>query len=644
MQKRRVRHVVAALAVAALVPSLLWLATRQSGIAELMTRLELSAYDGILFGIRGRLPTPKNVVVVAIDPRSCAADEHGAWPFPRALHAELIRRLHAWGAKVIAFDVVFDLEREDDPQGDQQLVAACREAGNVLMAAQLSQADFALGENEADAGDTDIMTLRVPFAALQEVVEIGLVNFAPEVDGMVRRAEVFHQAEALTDLTGQAIPLLSIAAAARYHGDDPAALAVDSTLRLGHRAIPLEEERSLWINYAGEAGTIRNFYYYQVVPADGGPPLVPTDAFRDALVFVGATDPLLHDDVSTPWGDKFPGVEVHANVANTLLNSQPIRRLPDWWSLLLAFVMAAGVGSVTVTRRPTAAAVYLVFGLGAYGLLAVLLFERGGIWIPLVLPPIGAIVAYTLSVLYRYLVEERERRKISALFSKYVSKDVARELIEDENAARLGNSRKLFITCLFSDIRGFTTLSERLEPQEVVGMLNDYFDRMVDVVFEQRGTLDKYVGDAIMATFGVPKSFGNDAERACRTAVRMREELAQLQRQWAAEGKSGIDIGIGIHTGDAVVGNIGHHDRLEFTCIGDTINTASRLEGLNKELGTKVLISEATYAQVKELGLFSVRELPPATVKGKSEAVRIYELLGWAPETKAEPPALSAVK
>ncbi|MBI3944620.1 MAG: adenylate/guanylate cyclase domain-containing protein [Armatimonadetes bacterium] len=622
MRSRPLRYALTVLAVAAmstgLVTGLLYVPATEA----LLTRLEYTACDRFLFAMRGSLPPPGEIVVIGID--AASVRELGTWPFPRSYHAEVIRRLKAWGARVIVFDVVFDLPRADAPEGDRELIAACREAGNVVVAANT--------EEVRDAARGDQNALYEPFPALDAVTDTGMTNFYKEMDRTVRRAVVLQGA------AGIRYPLLAIAGAALFLGDDPAKVAPGRVLRLGRVEAPLDDEGTFWINFAGPAGHVPRLSYWQVLDDPADQPTLPS-LVKDRLVFIGSTDPLQHDVHLTPYGQpETPGVEIHANVANMLLHNQPLRRLGSGWVPGITALLALGLGAASAAGRPFRAALYLALTLVLFVFAAALVFKNDGIWPPLVAPALGAGVAYIGGVLYRYLVVDRERRQVRSLFSKYVSRDVAHALIEDPNAAELGSSKKLPVTCLFSDIRGFTSISERLQPEEVVAMLNEYFERMVDCVFEHRGTLDKYVGDAIMATYGVPKSFGNDAERACRTAVRMREELVALQAKWAAEGKTGIDIGIGINTGDAIVGNIGSEARREFTCIGDTINTASRLEGLNKDLGTKMLIGDSTYEEIKDLNLFAVRKLPPAAVKGKAEAVQIYELLGWRKPGEQAPP------
>jgi adenylate cyclase len=235
------------------------------------------------------------------------------------------------------------------------------------------------------------------------------------------------------------------------------------------------------------------------------------------------------------------------------------------------------------------------------------------------------ITIYLGISVYRYITEEREKKKIRNAFQYYLTGSVINEMLKDPSKLKLGGDKK-DLTVLFSDIRGFTTVSEKMSPEELVHLLNEYLTAMTNMVFKYDGLLDKYMGDAVMAVFGAPLDQPDHAFRACRTALGMMEELKKLQKKWAEEGKPVLDIGIGINSGDMVVGNMGSDMRFDYTVMGDMVNLGSRLEGVNKEYGTNVIISEYTYNDVKD-ELFC-RELDSVIVKGKKLPVKIYELLG----------------
>jgi adenylate cyclase len=235
------------------------------------------------------------------------------------------------------------------------------------------------------------------------------------------------------------------------------------------------------------------------------------------------------------------------------------------------------------------------------------------------------IMIYLGITVYRYITEEREKKKIRGAFQYYLTASVINEMLKDPSKLKLGGDKK-DLTVLFSDIRGFTSISEKLTPEALVHLLNEYLTAMTNLVFKYDGLLDKYMGDAIMAVFGAPLDQPDHAVRACRTALSMMEELKTLQKKWADEGRPFLDIGIGINSGDMVVGNMGSDMRFDYTVMGDSVNLGSRLEGINKEYGTNIVISEYTYAAVKDV-LFC-RELDAVRVKGKKLPVKIYELLG----------------
>ena len=246
-----------------------------------------------------------------------------------------------------------------------------------------------------------------------------------------------------------------------------------------------------------------------------------------------------------------------------------------------------------------------------------------GVWMPLVTPLVAVGLTFVGELAWQYFVEGREKRQVKRLFSRYVSKDVYEQLMTDPARAALGGRRR-HMTVLFSDVRGFTAMSEKATPEEVVSQLNEYFSRMVRVLFEHRGTLDKFVGDMVMGLFGAPLDDHDHAEHAVQAALAMSRALDDLNRAWAAAGKPQLDIGIGISTGDMVAGNIGSDTIMSYTVIGDTVNLGARLESLNKEYGTRVIISEMTRAALK--GRYDIHPLGEVTVKGKSKPVAIFEV------------------
>ena len=286
------------------------------------------------------------------------------------------------------------------------------------------------------------------------------------------------------------------------------------------------------------------------------------------------------------------------------------------------------MGLVTGLVLPRLRAIFSVLLIGVlffgYLMASQKLFVQKGIWLNAVYPLLTMVIVYTAVTLYRYIVEEREKRKIRGAFSFYVTPSVVNEMLKNPDKLKLGGDKKE-LSVLFSDIRGFTTLAEEMEPEALVNLLNEYLTEMTDIVFEFDGLLDKYIGDAVMAVWGAPLEQTDHPERACRTALKMLDRLTKMQQQWEAEGTPRLDIGIGVNTGPMVVGNMGSERRFDYTVMGDSVNLASRLEGINKEYGTQVVISEFTYERVKDD--FFCRELDAVRVKGRAKPAKIYELV-----------------
>jgi len=243
----------------------------------------------------------------------------------------------------------------------------------------------------------------------------------------------------------------------------------------------------------------------------------------------------------------------------------------------------------------------------------------------MIYPVLTMLTIYLGITIYRYVTEEKEKKKIRGAFQYYLTASVVNEILKDPSKLKLGGDKK-HLSVMFSDIRGFTSISEKLSPEELVRLLNEYLTAMTDIVFKYDGLLDKYIGDAIMAVFGAPLDQPDHASRACRVALEMMAELRRLREKWAAEGRPDVNIGVGINSGDMVVGNMGSEMRFDYTVMGDSVNLASRLEGTNKEYGTNIILSEFTYEIVKDE--FICRQLDAVRVKGKKKPVRIFELLG----------------
>jgi len=335
----------------------------------------------------------------------------------------------------------------------------------------------------------------------------------------------------------------------------------------------------------------------------------------------------LHDMRPTPFSPTFPGVELHCVVMENIVQQHFLQRsdrISPLYDIGAVFGMAAVFLLAASFLRGLVLACVVAGLLGGYVVLTHYVFLMQGLWLNHIYPILGLVIAYLGTSVHRYVREEREKRKVRQTFSLYVPKSVVEEMLAHPERLRLGGEKKE-LTVLFSDIRGFTTLSEQLSPEELVPQLNEYLTRMTQVVFDHGGTLDKYIGDAVMAIFGAPLTQDDHAHRACLTALDMVKALRNLQKEWEEKGQPVLKIGIGVNTGLMMVGNMGSERRFDYTVLGDNVNLASRLEGLTKMYGVTAVVSETTW-QAARKGLVG-RELDVVRVKGKQNPVAIYELL-----------------
>ncbi|HEV3485797.1 MAG TPA: adenylate/guanylate cyclase domain-containing protein, partial [Vicinamibacterales bacterium] len=365
----------------------------------------------------------------------------------------------------------------------------------------------------------------------------------------------------------------------------------------------------------------------------GQKPLVDPSEFKNKIVFVGLATSGLVDIFNTPFGLLVPGIQIHASMADSLLSNKFIRPAPDaarLWTTV-GFAMLVGLMAALLPYLAAAAGALLIVSVWTwYSLTA---FDDG-LWLNMTQPLMSIGIALFAGTAYQYFVEGAEKRVVKRLFGRYVSKDVYQQLVSNPELAELGGKRRE-MSVLFSDIRGFTTVTEKGDPEELVAQLNEYFSRMVEIVFRHKGTVDKFVGDMVMALFGAPLDDADHAEHAVTAAVDMVRELGELNQKWAAEGRAQLDIGIGVNSGDMIAGNIGSSSIMSYTVIGDNVNLGARLESLNKDYKTRIIISDATRSRLH--GNYDIRPLGDVVVKGKTRPVAIFEVLVPSPLQAATP-------
>lgn len=539
-------------------------------------------------------PLSADILLVGIDEPSFQ-ELRRTWPWPRSWHARLVQRLKANGAKVIVFDIVF--AEPSMPEEDREFAAALEAAGNVVLATTIEVA-------EGSQFRRQILVNPLPdFASAAR--DTGLAMVTPDPDGVVRRFR--------TSLAGQ----------------DTLAVVV---ARLVQPDIRISATCSGLINFAGPSRSLPTVSYYQVIDPDY--PL-PTSWIQGKIVLVGR---MLEANVApqgqadmfyTPFfsldGHPTAGVEIQGHIINTLLANTAGHTLPDNLRVLLylSLFLVAGYGFSRLSPL-SGLVVLLVLSILFFGG-ALYLFWQKYLWLPPVLLVSGLVLVYGGNSLCHYAQTARDKRWLRQAFSRYVSSSLVEIITSHPEQLRLGGE-KVELTILFSDLAGFTSISEGLSPENLIQLLNEYFTTMTDIIMECRGTVDKYIGDAIMAFWGAPLSLPRHADLACEASLAMIRALDSLQQTWRQEGLPMLTARIGLHTGPAIVGNVGSRDRFNYTVMGDSVNLASRLEGVNKIYGTNILISETTYAQVQND--FLCREVDLVRVKGRVQPVAIYELLG----------------
>ena len=662
---KRVAALLVGLSAAALVllGDALFTAVSRGGLSP-FELAELRTYDWRLTHTAVPETARKDIAIVEIDEASLRSlqPNAGRWPWPRAVHSMLLDYLARAPAKVIAYDVIFsdaDTRRGFDfggstmsgAESDRALADSVKAAGNVILVADASYDAEVENLTLPDAGYPldvpgvyELRGVLPPFKMLADAAAgLGHNRFVLDPDGPLRHTIPFVRTH------HRVVPSLGVSAALRVAGIRPQDVHLDGTrLRYGDRVMPLS-----WRHVKAEDGIASFFwgpidfrgpallddlksrtyptysffdllYSEEQILAKQTPTFDPA-IFRDKIVFVGVTAAGLFDVFETPFSNgKMPGVQIHAAAADDILSSRFIRQAGG--GVRIATVTAAAIATgLAATTFPAwwAAAATVVFVSGL-SWIATRLFG-GGYWLNLSQPVLASALALFGGVGYQYFFEGREKRKMKKLFGQYVSKDVYEQLVANPALARLGGQRRE-MTVLFSDIRGFTTVSERGQPEAIVGMLNEYFTRMVALVFAHHGTLDKFVGDMVMALFGAPLDDPQHADHAVEAALDMIAALGELNARWRAEGRAELDIGIGINTGPMIAGNIGSDAIMSYTVIGDAVNLGSRLESLNKQYGTRIIISDATRERLSRP--YRLRPLGDAIVKGRTQPVAIFEVVG----------------
>jgi len=369
----------------------------------------------------------------------------------------------------------------------------------------------------------------------------------------------------------------------------------------------------------------RPFSFHVISFVDAYNNVFDTD-LKNKIVLIGEMGTGLHDEqyVPTSFSTAMPGVEIHANAIQTILSGKYLQNQTKLSQYILIFVFALIFGFIFLKFRAISGLIISLLLLIIYYVAAIYIFSFNDLILNVFYVPLSFVVTYLFALIYRFLVEERERKKVTKAFSHYVNPTVVNKILDNPEMLKLGGDKKE-LTVYFSDIAGFTSISEQMKPEALVEILNEYLNEMTNIILDQDGTLDKYIGDAIMAFWGAPLEQQDHAKKCCHAILKTQKRLDELRKNWAKQGHPDIVARAGINTGDMIVGNVGSWKRFDYTVMGDNVNLASRLEGVNKQYETRIMISEKTYKFVKDE--FVTRKIDCIRVKGKKEPIVIYEMV-----------------
>jgi adenylate cyclase len=594
------------------------------------------------------------IIILAIDDQSDESTP-SRWPWPREYFAHVIENLIEAEVKAIGIDVIFE-QADFSPGGeisDQRFAEVIGQHDNIVLAGKLI----------VPPGRSDIITLVPPYEKFAESgVSWGLVSFDLDEDGFYRRYLVSQTYR--DQVYGSfAAELLKI-----YADLDPNIVIEDHEdhFVVGPYSIPKINSYSSIINYVGPSGTFPRYSFDAVLddidfdliddydldsfddPGDeelGLPPgLLASGKLKDKIILIGSTVVEHHDDFPTPFLQSRDdeghliqsltyGVEIHANMLQMILSENYLFSLSYMWEILLLVLLSVLIFLIT-RYLPTFGGVFaIVLLLVLYFASAFVIFGQWNTIIQMSTPILVILFTFGGHTIYRYVLSQHEKKMITGAFAHYVPAKVVSQILADPKKLALGGDERV-VTVMFTDVAGFTSISERLKPAELVKLLNEYLTEMTDIVLAHDGIIDKYEGDAIMAEFGVPVHYDNHAFMACKTAVEMQKKLKKLREKLRKEGRPELRARIGINTGAVIVGNMGSRDVFDYTVMGDPVNLGSRLEGANKFYGTDIMISEFTYKYIKDD--FYTRELDLIKVKGKDEPIKVFQLIASKKDNVSE--------
>jgi adenylate cyclase len=609
--------------------------------------MEKKSYDYRMSELRGeeKETVNKDIVIVSIGDESFEA-MNTQWPWPRHYYAKLIQNLVKAEAKYIVLDIQFDVNSNNE-EYDLALAQAIEEAGNVILVATTGNAD---SRSQSLGGASIIKSIpEIQDAALS--YGLGAINI--DDDGIFRRYMIAFESQS----EGGLVPTLAVEVFRQLKGVDKNEAITyhenEGYYKLGEHKIQFNrrDHNTFLINYKGGKKTYQYYKFESVVddedfdigenfdidafddPGDASlsipPGILHSGVLKDKIVFVGATLFDLHDVFATPFlvqdssSVQTPGVEIHANALQTLLDNNQYNYAADWVNFLIALLLGLIVLFFTNKFKILTSILLTILLVGLYTFVNIMAY-LDHLVLEYINPNLSVFFVFTGNYVFKYLGSQKEKAIIKGAFAHYVPEKVVEALLNNPSLLQLGGEERE-MTVMFSDVAGFTTISEKLSPKELVALLNEYLTAMTDIVLLNEGIIDKYEGDAIMAEWGAPIWSFDHAFKAVHSSILMQRKLTEMRESFALRGLPPLTARIGINTGSMVVGNMGSRDVFDYTVMGDNVNLASRLEGANKPYSTDIMISEATYDQVKQK--VRCRELDYIRVKGKTEPIRVYEVI-----------------
>jgi len=595
---------------------------------HLFRALEWKSWDARLRLFAHPERAGKDIVLILVDQYSLDfynKRQNLSWPWPRQMYAALIDFLKMGGAAACFFDIAMTEGSGFGVEDDKFLAGAMAASGNILIPIALSTEDkesdetavdllrrFSLKEPAAWKGETfRSVTTSLPIL-LKAAAGIGNVRVNPDEDGIFRRMPL---ALSFRDMILPSVPW-ALSGAGKAGSD--------------FTSIPLDETGQMIIRFWGPTGTFRSYTIAAIINSyaqiqEGGKPQIPPEEFAGKTVLVGASAVGLLDNKPSPTDGVMPGVEMYAAALDTLKHGNFIRLMPRPVLYVYILILAILTGWAVSSLRKIwviAGAFPAFLAVPAAASCAAL---AAGFWLEFVLPMAAVLLALIGAAVLNYKIEGQQRRFIKSVFSHYLSPAVIDRLIEDPKRLQLGGEERE-ITSFFSDVAGFTSISEKLSPHELVGLLNMYLSEMTEIILDAGGTLDKYEGDAIVAFWNAPLGDPDHAFRACRAALSCQKRLGEIGPDLVKRFGLEVRARIGLNTGPAVVGNMGSSRRFDYTAMGDTINLAARLEGACKTYGVQILVGERTFESVQDRIL--AREVDRVRVVGKKQPVKIFEIIG----------------